>query len=88
MHKEEFIRLQIQEALGDECTDNEAKMVFDYARKNDLIDSDMQGNWGWTDEARQQFSDGNGYVDERAGYIPPPISVLKIYHLATKKARK
>lgn len=68
MHKEEFIS-RLQEWLGDEATEADALLVFRFAERNALVDSDDHGDWYWTPSALDMFGNAEGTeVDLMAVY--------------------
>lgn len=89
MHKQEFIFRGIQEALGNECTEEQAEMVFEFALANDLVDSNCYGDWDWTDKAREEFGNRDDYGDpDSEEYIYESIDLCKLYHSAEQDALK
>lgn len=83
MQRDEFISLEIQDGLGNECTVEIAEKIFEYARENALVDSDNQNNWDWTDTARETFSSHDGYYDEAEGYeFPASVNLVELYQAA------
>lgn len=88
MHKQEFIFRAIQEGFGEECTEEQAEMVFEFAREMDLVDSDYQGNWDWTDKARKEFGNRDDYGDpDSDDYICESINLCELYKAAEQAAK-